>query len=241
MKNSLKCAPIQTSVFRAGGDLNNFIWTHAKDFLREKTVLAVTSKIVSIAEKRLVPVSEIEKPELIERESEKFLCETLYGVKLTIKHGIVIPSAGIDESNSETGDYILYPEDPFASAKKIYDFLKEKSGLREIGIILTDSHTTPLRRGVTGIAISYWGFKAVKNLVGTDDLFGRKIQMTYVNQLDSLAAAAVLCMGETNDCMPLAILEHGGVIFSDSTDPNEVKIPIEDDLYGPLLLNPVKP
>ena len=77
-------------------------------------------------------------------------------------------------------------------------------GWKNFGVLITDSHTTPLRRGVTGIALSYWGFSGVQNKVGTPDLFGRTLKMTHVNLADAFAAAAVLVMGESNESTPVA-------------------------------------
>ena len=84
--------------------------------LREKDILVVTSKIVSLAENRVRQASD--KAALVRGEADTYLGEIAYGCHLTIKHGLLIPSAGIDASNSETGEYILFPTDPFASAQK---------------------------------------------------------------------------------------------------------------------------
>jgi F420-0:gamma-glutamyl ligase len=147
----------------------------------------------------------------------------------------LIASAGIDESNSETGDYILYPKDPFASAERIWTELRQRWGLDRLGIVVTDSHTSPLRRGVTGVCLSYHGFRGVKSLVDTPDLFDRKLRMTQMNYADGLAAAAVLMMGEAAECQPLAVIANAPVDFSAESRPDEVLIPIEEDLYAPLL------
>ena len=164
------------------------------------------------------------------------LCDGLHGVSLTIKHGLLIPSAGIDESNSENGDYILYPKDPFASARRLCQAIKEKLKLKNFGIILTDSHTHPLRRGVTGIALAYDGFFPWKNLIGEPDLYGRKMKMTSVNVVDSLAVAAVFVMGEAAEQQPLALIETNDVVFTDKApQPEDIRIPLEEDLYGPLI------
>jgi F420-0:gamma-glutamyl ligase len=159
-------------------------------------------------------------------------------VSLTIKHGILIPSAGIDESNSEEGAYILFPEDPYASAEILGSALRTRFGIRRLGIIITDSHTQPLRKGVTGIGLSHWGFRATKNYVGRKDLFGREIKMTHVNALDALAVAAVYAMGETDEQRPIAVLEGTEVEFTDATSVDEIRIPVEEDLYGHLLFKP---
>lgn len=234
--NPLRVHPLKTRIFRVGENLAAFVAeTVPKDLVREEMVLAVTSKIVSLAEGRLVGRSTVDKKTLVKNESDRFLGEIAHGCFLTVKAGHLIPSAGIDESNSETGDYILYPIDPYHSAERLRRDLQRLWGIGNLGIVLTDSHTTPLRRGVTGIALSYAGFRAVRDLVGTQDLFGRELCMTQMNFADGLAAAAVMTMGEGAEAQPLAIVENSGVEFCDEIDPSEVAISLEEDLYFPLL------
>lgn len=231
---SLKVIPIETGIFPVGGDLAGFVEAHVpRELVRERLVLAVTSKIVSLAERRLASRAEIEKASLVRRESDVFLGEVGYGCFLTVKEGLFIPSAGIDESNSESGDFILYPADPYASAQALWRALRGRWGVRELGILLTDSHTSPLRKGVTGICLSHWGFRGVRNLIGTKDLFGRELQMTKMNLADGLSAAAVMMMGEGSERQPLALLEGADAEFCETVDPAELRMPPKDDLYYP--------
>ena len=232
---SLAVKPIRTSIFRKGMELDEFIIEHSKNLMRDGLILAVTSKIVSLAENCVVERTAFTKKDIVLKEADEYLCEGLHGVHLTVKHGLVIPSAGIDESNAEDGGYILYPKAPYESAQRLYRSLKEKLGLNYFGIIITDSHTHALRRGVTGIGLSHWGFEATSSLVGTEDLFGRKLKMTTVNILDSLAVAAVLVMGEASEQQPLAVIDAQGVEFNERTNPQSIQIPLDEDLYGPLL------
>ena len=234
--SSLRVEAISTGIFPRGGNLAEFIFQNIpRDRMEERMILAVTSKIVSLAENRLIAQSEISKDDLVRREADIWLGEGGYGCALTIKHGLLIPSAGIDESNSEAGDFILYPEDPFLSAKNLWQELRARWGLSELGVILTDSHSFPLRWGVTGVCLSYWGFHAIKNMIGSQDLFGRELRMTKVNRADALSAAAVLTMGEGGERRPLALLRGMECDFCEVTNPSELKISLEDDLYYPLL------
>jgi uncharacterized integral membrane protein (TIGR00697 family) len=231
-----RVVPFRTEVFSAGQDLVDFVVRSVpKERVREGMILAITSKIVSLAEGELVTRAAVEKGALIRREADTFLGETLYGVALTIKHGILIPSAGIDESNSADGSFILFPKDPYASARRLHAALRERWDVKDLGILITDSHTQPLRKGVTGIGLSHWGFRATRNLVGTADLFGREMKMTHVNVLDALAVAAVYAMGEVAERRPLAIVYGSGAEFTETTARAEIEIPVEEDLYGHLL------
>ena len=232
---ALQIQPIQTRVFRAGENLAAFVDEHLPnpDDLKG-AILAVTSKIVSLAENRLVSKNTISKRELIEREADVNLGEIGYGSILTIKVGHFIASAGIDESNSENGHFILYPENPFESARHLGQHLRARTGTSTTGVLLTDSRTTPLRLGVTGISLAHWGFRGLLNKVGEKDLFGAPLQMTKVNIADSLGAAATLLMGEADEAQPLALIRwENGIEFTKESDPQELRSRLEEDLYYP--------
>jgi F420-0:gamma-glutamyl ligase len=233
--NALGIRAVGTRVFHAGESLAEFVDTHIpREAIQERMIVAVTSKIVSLSENRLVPRAGIDKATLVKREADVFLGEVAYGCFLTIKEGLFIPSSGIDESNSEGGDFILYPENPFDSARSLWQQLRMRWGLREFGVLLTDSHTSPLRQGVTGVCLSYWGFRATRDMIGTQDLFGRELRMTKVNIADALAAAAVLLMGEGRECRPLAVISGADCEFCEETIPSELKMPLKEDLYFPI-------
>lgn len=122
--------------------------------LQEKDILVITSKIVSLCQGRIVDKEKISKPDLIKQEAEAVLQTQAhpYHLYLTLKEGILIPSAGIDESNGDDM-YILYPENIQHIAIYIWQYLLKKHTIQSLGIVITDSHTTILRRGVTGIAL----------------------------------------------------------------------------------------
>lgn len=209
----------------------------------ENSVIAVTSKVVALCEGNAVRKTETEKDDLIEAEAESFLPrnKSKYSVYLTIKNNMLVPSAGIDESNTNEY-YVKWPEDPQRSANIIWEYLRSKFGLKNLGVILTDSISSPLRWGVTGKCIAHCGFSGLNSRVGQPDLFGRKLKMTRVNIADALAASAVLCMGEANEQTPLAIIEDIPFIEFRQTVPSdeEIKnlhIDIKDDLYSRLLLS----
>ena len=121
-----------------------------------------------------------------------------------------------------------------------WHFLREKHAVQNLGIIISDSHTAPLRRGVTGIALGWCGFQPLYSYVGKPDLYHNPLRVTHINLLDALATAAVLVMGEGNEQSPLALIEDAPKItfFDREPTPEEetsIHIPIAEDLYGPLL------
>ncbi len=176
--------------------------------IEENTVVAVTSKIVAIGEGACVSISSIEKDELVKKEADKYLpreCVPGGLVMYTIKNNMLVASAGIDESNG-SGYYVLWPVDPNKSAKKIWQFLKNKFKIKNLGVVITDSRLIPLRQGVVGYSIGYFGFNPIKDYRGKKDIFGRKFEMETSNIPDSLATAAVLEMGEGDECKPIALI-----------------------------------
>jgi len=149
-------------------------------------------------------------------------------------------AAGIDESNG-AGYYILWPKNPARSAEKIRKFLKKKFNLKNLGVIITDSKVTPLRRGVVGVAIAYSGFKPLKDYRGTKDLFGRKFEMETSDIPDSLATAAVFEMGEGAENTPVAVitdipyLEFVEKRYNPKNPDLKFEIQEKEDLYYPFL------
>lgn len=239
-KKPISVQALRTSVFSVNDNIVEFILQNTKGYELEGKVLCITSKIISLSEKRLVPKDSIEKLDLIKREADIYLGPAAYGCELTIKHGILIPSAGIDESNSALDHYILFPENPFLSAKNIWIQLRQKLGVKNIGVILTDSHTMPLRRGVTGISLAHWGIKATESLIGQPDIFGRELKFTHVDVVDALASMAVFAMGEANDCTPLALITNARIEFCETSAAADIAIEPKNDLYYPLLKDLIK-
>lgn len=210
--------------------------------LKDGDIIFITSKILGLAEGRTVKIGGIEKATLIKQESERYLPyfnETgNFHVNLTVTQNILIPAAGIDESNAD-GYYVMWPQNPDATCQKIHDHLVKKHHISNLGVVATDSHTTPLRWGVTGIAIGFAGIEPLKDIRGKLDLFGRPMQITKVNIIDALTAMAVLLMGESNECTPIVILrDFNKISFSDTASMADLKISPAEDLYQPLI-NPI--
>ncbi|MBI2443242.1 MAG: coenzyme F420-0:L-glutamate ligase [Candidatus Levybacteria bacterium] len=209
----------------------------------ERSVIAVSSKIVSICEGRVVKIEDADKDELIKQEASYYIprSSSKYNLAFTITNDILSVSAGIDESNGN-GHYVLWPKNPQESANKIRKHIAERLGLSEVGVIITDSKTSPLRWGVTGIALAHSGFMALKNYVGDTDLFGRKFEYEKLNIADCLASAAVVVMGEGSEQTPLAIIEALPFVQFQDHDPTDeelamLKITMEEDIFAPFLKN----
>ena len=209
--------------------------------LQENTILVVTSKVVSICEGNVIKIGDIDKDTLIASQSEFYLphTESKYDVTLTINHNMLVPTAGIDESNGN-GYYILWPSDPWTSANIIRAYLIKRFSLTNVGVIITDSRSSPLRWGTTGVSLSHSGFLALNDYIGKPDIFGRILKMTKANIADGLAMGAVTVMGEGKEQTPLAIITDVPCVQFQSRNPTEeeikgLKIDIVDDVYAPLI------
>ena len=142
--------PIKTSIFREGQNLFEFISKYFKR-IPERSVIVITSKIVALSEKRTAIKENVKTKEiLIKRESE-IVIPTKY-VWLTVVDGVVMASAGIDESNAD-GKFILLPKDSFKTANFLRRKLMQKYKVKNLGVLITDSRTLPWRAGVTGITL----------------------------------------------------------------------------------------
>lgn len=229
--------PIKTRVMQPPKDDLYSVLDESVTDLQEGDLVLVTSKVVSIHQGKCVPVDSVEKRALVEKESEYFVegNTKYYSSPLSIKYNGLFFAAGIDESNAD-GHYIPLPDDPFKSAQEIWEYLRAKHGIESLGVIVTDSHSIPLRLGCLGIAIGFWGMHPITDHVGKKDLFGKDMRYSSTNIVDAVSAGAAAVCGETTETTPI-VLARGvsNVRFTKEDTREEILISGEDDLYYPLL------
>lgn len=227
----MKIFPVRTRIFKENDDLFSFVTKHIRK-LKEGSVIAITSKIAALSEGRVaLAAGKGQKAEIIRKESDVAV-KTKY-VWLTMKSGMLLANAGLDESNAD-GKLILLPKDSFKIAAILRKRLMKCYHISKCGVLITDSRTMPTRAGVVGIALGYAGFKGLRDYRGSPDIFGRKMQITQSNIADSLATAAVLTMGEGKERQPLAVIENAPLQFCEKIDRKELQIDIKDDMYAPI-------
>ncbi len=216
--------------------------------LTDGDIIAVSSKLISFCENRLVKLSDV-KPskkalelakkckmpaelcELVIKEADKILgCNS--GFLLTMKFGMLCPNAGVDLSNAPEGFAVLYPKDPKKSADELRRLIEERID-GKVGVVLTDSRLLPLRRGVCGVALACSGFNALKDERGRRDLFGKPLKNTVRNLADMIASASQLLMGEANEKVPIVIVRGLNVEFGDYNC--DLAVEPEICIYKPLL------
>lgn len=240
----MKVKAIKTDIVREDDSLDEVIRKAIPSF-PEKGVLVVTSKIISYCQGRLVEKDKCEgkkqKHQLVKQEADVYLPSNYsnYDLMIAIKNNTLTVNAGVDESNAD-GKYVLWPRNLQKETNHIWSFLRKEYGVKEAGVIITDSRTWPLRWGVVGTCLAHCGFKQLVDFRGATDLFGREINMVQVNVAEALAAAATLEMGEVAEQTPLGIIVDINQIEFQSRAPSSeelksLKIEVENDVYGPFL------
>jgi putative folate metabolism gamma-glutamate ligase len=237
----------KTNKIRVGDDIFQTLDMYLPP-LEERTVVVITSKIISLCQSNVVKNDEkVDKEKLIKEQAEWYFEDEnlkVFGTVIpTITQGMLIANAGIDESNAD-GYFIFWPKDLVETTEKIWEHLRKKHNIKYLGIIVSDSHLAPMRYGTLGLGMSWCGFKATQDYRGVPDIFGRPLQMTQKNLLDGFAISAVTVMGEGDEQTPLAtITDIPFVTFQDHAttqeERDEIHIEKEKDIYGKLL-NSVK-
>lgn len=196
---------VKTPLIKPGDNLFDVI-KNSIDKIPEKSVLVITSKIISFCQNRVVKKTtgdKSEKHKLVKQEADYYLGphSSKYNIMLTIKGYTLAVNAGIDESNAD-GGYVLWPRNLQKTTNDIWRFLRKNYKVKEVGVVVTDSKALPLRWGVVGTAICHCGFKALYDYRGKRDLFGRELKMSQINIAEAIAVAVVLEMGEAAEKPP---------------------------------------
>ena len=211
--------------------------------LKNKDVLVITSKVVSIHQGRCVKENRGDKKEtLATREAEYIFSGKSFFENniLTIADNTLVYSAGIDESNGN-GYFVLRPNNLHKTAKEIWQYLKNKNKINKLGILIIDSISEPLRCGAIGKTIGFFGLEPIKYYKGKSDIFGRKMKSERTNQLDSIAGMAMSLMGEAKERVPMIIARD--IPFAQFTDKklqSKFFVNIKKDIYGGLFKNFIK-
>lgn len=215
----------------------------------DKDIVIYSAKVVGASQGRLVDLSQV-KPsrkaleiskkyhldpafaEVVLGESDEILGGVEYALS-TIKRGVLIANGGVDQSNSPLGFATLWPEDPQRAAEDLRRRFKD-AGL-DVGILIIDSRTLPLRMGNSAVALGVAGFAPVEDLRGKKDLFGRPMKIKRMAIADDLASAAHLVMGETSESIPVAVVRDAPVHYGKNHIIDETFIPINQCLIMHLL------
>jgi coenzyme F420-0:L-glutamate ligase / coenzyme F420-1:gamma-L-glutamate ligase len=201
--------------FRRGDDVAQAIGDAVAGDLEDGDILAVTSKILSKAEGRIVRADDRE--DAITAETVRVVATRGQTRIVQNAWGQVMAAAGVDSSNTDDGTVLLLPADPDASARVICAALRSRFGLR-VGVLVTDTFGRPWREGQTDVAIGAAGVKVLDDLRGSRDAGGRELHVTQPAVGDELAAAADLAKGKANGT-PVAVIRGLRHYVTDDLDP----------------------
>jgi coenzyme F420-0:L-glutamate ligase/coenzyme F420-1:gamma-L-glutamate ligase len=219
--------------FVAGDDLVAIIGDAVAGDLVDGDILAITSKIVSKAEGRLLVAEDRE--DAITAETVRVVASRVHpgGVTRIVENrlGIVLAAAGVDSSNTPDGHVLLLPEDPDASARALCAALRERFGVR-VGVVVSDTLGRPWRQGQTDVAIGAAGIRVLDDLRGTNDANGRRLDVTVAATADEIAAAADLVKGKAGG-LPVAIVRGLGHVVADLDQPGARALvrPAAEDMF----------
>jgi coenzyme F420-0:L-glutamate ligase len=235
MNRSFEVYGLPTGIITPGVSIAGYVTEAAQQAcngFKEGDILVLAETAVATAEGNVIMLSTITPSrraeelavryqmdpgtvEVVLQESDSIV-GGIPGFLLCMKHGTLLPNAGVDASNAPPGCVTPLPKNPDHSALTIKHAVEDLTGVR-IGVIIADSRTHAMRRGCSGVAIGSAGITAVIDDRGRSDLFGRKLEVTQRAVADNIASAAELVMGEADECIPAAIIRGLGMPIGDQT------------------------
>ena len=217
----------------------------SKTDLENGDIIVIASKVVSLAENRIVRATDVEPSqkaleiasknvfdpihvELAIRESVEIL--RTEGVLITeTSSGLICNFSGVDKSNAPDGKYILLPRNPDASASQYLKSLMKYTG-KKLAIIITDTPGRPWRRGSVNLAIGCAGIAPFKYNKGKKDLFGRVLERSTVCQVDEIAMLVEPLMGQAGQRIPVVIVRGYSYSASEET-AKDINRPKHEDMF----------
>ena len=214
-------------LIRPGDDLGEVICAAAVNEhyqFEDRDIAVIASKIVSKSEGQIVgtenirpsqQTAEIAKHigmnphnlEVILSETKKLLVARPDLLLTVHRIGFICTKAGVDSSNIGPGpkgkEVVLLPKDPDLSARRIRWTIQTITG-KEVVTIVCDTFGRADRQGSVGMAIGISGI-AANYTQGHMDLFSKQ-RSPSVSQVDEIAAAASLVMGQTNEARPVVVV-----------------------------------
>ena len=224
----MQCLPIQTRVLMPPQDDMYEVFNESVPQLKEKDILLVTSKIVSIHQGRCIERSKADLSALVHKES-KVIARRVKS-PITITNYAIVLGAGIDPFK---GHYILQPQNPNEIAHEIRRYFVRKYNIENLGIIISDSRSQPLRRGLMCYSLGHAGIRP---------LIDKSKFADYAhwasNAVDSLTAYAGLYLGESSqrhENTPIVLVRGADIMeFTGQATSENFFITGEDDFYSPL-------
>ncbi|MDF1537855.1 MAG: coenzyme F420-0:L-glutamate ligase [Candidatus Thorarchaeota archaeon] len=184
-------------------------------------ILVIAHTLISKAEGRVITGSEVEVSQKateiaeandfdaiqveIALQESKNVIRSSRALITELENGHICNFSGVDRSNAPEGKFVLLPKDADKSAYRIMEELGEETN-QEIAVIISDTEGRPWRKGAINIAVGCAGINAFKYNKGRKDLYDRILQHSLVCQIDQVASAAEMIMGQANEGLPVVIV-----------------------------------
>ncbi|MEM3458090.1 MAG: coenzyme F420-0:L-glutamate ligase [Candidatus Bathyarchaeia archaeon] len=241
---------VKTELVKTGDNLVDIILKALKRQnleIEDNDVLAITSKIISYAQNRLVNLNDIKPSEKAKKLAKRFSlqpefaelilreADKIYGgvekAILTLKDEVLTANAGIDNKNAPKDYVILWPKNPQEWAKNVKEEIMRRTS-KLVAVLIVDSGLAPLRKGTEGLALAVAGFKPVIDRRGEEDIYGKPLAITHHAVADDLASAAHLLMGETTEKTPIVLIKDAPVEFDDNVYSSaDMMIPFKECIF----------
>jgi coenzyme F420-0:L-glutamate ligase/coenzyme F420-1:gamma-L-glutamate ligase len=194
--------------------------------------LHIYQNVKKKAEKMGLPIKSPQLIEIILQESKQILKQEHVIITET-KQGFICANAGIDASNVEGGEIVtLLPRNSDKIAATIQKEIYGETN-KQVTIIITDSFGRPFRVGSTGVAIGTSGINPLRDERGKYDLYGKSLKSTVIGQIDNLASASQLVMGEADQGHPVVLIRGYEYEYAPTASINEILREKKSDLFRP--------
>lgn len=192
---------------------------HLASVVASEEATRIAAQLINLPDPRLVQVILDESVRVI-RSQRVLITQT--------RHGFVCANSGVDQSNVGEPDVVtLLPDDPDASALRIRERIRDRTGV-QVGVIVSDTFGRPWRLGIVNVALGVAGLPALIDLRGTPDDAGRDMHATVLAIADDLASAAGLVMRKTARA-PVVIIR--GLELEGDGHGRDLVRPAAEDLF----------
>ncbi|EGJ26831.1 coenzyme F420-0:L-glutamate ligase [Streptococcus porcinus] len=206
--------------------------------LKDRDIICIASKIVSIAENSVVSLNTVTPSDLAKQLHKRIprkdpriielileltnrdlslldLRDNYIGCRLA--NGLKLTSGGIDKKSDD--EVVMLPKDPDKSAKKVSEYLSLKFK-KQVAVIISDSDGREDKRGANQVAIGVFGIEPLRKTKSIDITTGKsKIQEETL--CDMLASSAGLLMGQRGTGIPAVIIRGLDYKWSEHTSIKE--------------------
>lgn len=221
----MQCLPIRTRLVKPPKDNIYEILDTCLPQLKEEDIILITSKIVSIHQGRCVEKVTTNLSDLVEKESRIIVQRAKSPI--TVTNNAIILAAGVDPFMEY---YVLLPDKPNQFAREVRSYLLKKYDLKKLGVIISDSRSQPLRRGLMCYSLGFAGI----NPLSDNSKFGDFAHWSS-NAVDALTAYAGLYLGESSqkhNLTPIVLIRGADRIeFTENNMEDKFYVDGKDDFY----------